>query len=375
MSRIATVFGTRPELVKLAPVFAALDAVPGLVQQRIHTGQHYSAEMDAVFFAELGLRAPDVTLHAGRAGATQAQQTAAILTGVESALLSAGARTDAVIVLGDTNSALGGALAAAKLAVPVVHIEAGCRSGDRAMPEEINRILIDHCATHLLAPDALAAENLRREGRPEGAIAVVGSTSLDAARRYAGAARGRPIVAEVLSALALSDPRELVLCTVHRAENTTPEVLPGLLAGLGRIAARRPICLPLHPRTRACIDRLGLAIPPRIHVLPPLGYLDMLALLCSARALCTDSGGLQEEAAVLGTPVLVLRPSTEWRYLVDAGCAVLVGNREPALGDRALAQLDDAPCAAMRAAARACFQDAGPSAAARIAGELTRRLG
>jgi UDP-N-acetylglucosamine 2-epimerase (non-hydrolysing) len=380
VKRLLTVLGTRPELVKLSPVIPRLDRQPGLTQRLLHTGQHYSIEMDAVFFRDLELRLPDVALQVG--SGSHASQTAAILCGVERALLEAPA--DAVVVLGDTNSTLGGALAAAKLGVPVVHLEAGCRSFLPGQPEEINRVLVDHCARHLLAPDEIAAQNLRREGLPEAAIAVVGSTSIDAAVRYARAARGRPIVAEVCAGLGLTGPERLLVCTVHRAENTVPEVLAGILRGLCRLAEHYPIAFPVHPRTRGVIDRLGEAAPrsPRLLLLPPLGYLDMLALLGSARALLTDSGGLQEEAAAVGTPALVLRNETEWSYLVTAGRNALVGNDEAGLYARALSLLSDEHNARMRRAPcdlglhvdEATGEMSG-SAAGRIVEEITRRVG
>lgn len=347
--RLLTVLGTRPEIVKLAPVISLLDRDPAIAHRLLHTGQHYSYEMDAVFFAELALRAPDVTLHVG--SGSHAGQTAAILTGVEAELLRTPA--DAVLVQGDTNSTLGAALAAAKLGVPVIHIEAGCRSHVRTMPEEINRVLVDHCAALLLAPNAEAAANLRGEGLADAAVAVVGSTSIDAARCFGERARDRPIVAQVCAALGLADPGQLALCTVHRAENTEPDVLPDLLDGLARVAERYPLCWPLHPRTRKVMDALGLRVPPRIHLLPPLGYLDILALVGRARAVLTDSGGLQEEAYAIGTPVLVLRNETEWTYLVDSGCAALCGNRAATIAPRALELLTDASLGRMRAAAAA----------------------
>jgi UDP-N-acetylglucosamine 2-epimerase (non-hydrolysing) len=327
--------------------------------------------MDAVFFTDLALRPPDVALHVG--SSSHAGQTAAILTGVEAALTRE--PTDAVLVLGDTNSTLGGALAAAKLGVPVIHVEAGCRSYVRTMPEEINRVLVDHCATLLLAPSDQAVANLRHEGIPESAIATVGSTSIDAARRFVGRARSRPIVSAVCAALGVADPRELLLCTVHRAENTEPDVLPDLLRGLERVAERYPICWPLHPRTRKVMETLKLGVSPRIHLLPPLGYLDILALLGSARALLTDSGGLQEEAYALGTPALVLRHETEWTYLVDSGCAALLGNREATIAPRALALLTGDENARMRqAAAHYASTAADGDAAVRITDAIKKRF-
>ena len=196
---ILTILGTRPELVKLAPFIPLADADPQLQQRVLHTGQHYSVDMDAVFFEELALRPPDVTLQVG--SQSHAAQTAAILVGVEAALLSH--PPDVVVVLGDTNSTLGGALAAAKLGIPIVHIEAGCRSFLRTMPEEINRVVTDHCASLLLCPNAQAQAQLQAEGIAGDSIVVVGSTSIDAARSMQARAQGRPIVEQVGSALGL----------------------------------------------------------------------------------------------------------------------------------------------------------------------------
>lgn len=368
---VCTVLGTRPELVKLAPLVPRLDAEPGVRHLVLHTGQHYSYEMDAVFFADLGLRAPDVLLHVG--SGSHAEQTAKILTGVERALIEH--HVDVLVVLGDTNSTLGGALAAAKLGVRVVHVEAGCRSFVRSMPEEINRVLVDHCAQLLCAPNEEAKQQLLSEGIAAKDIEVVGSTAIDAARTYAGRSVGRPIVEEVAQSLGVASGRELLVCTVHRAENTTPEVLPDLIAGLERIAERYPIVWPVHPRTRKVMDQLGLRLSPRIRELLPIGYLDMLALLSAARALCTDSGGLQEEAYAVGTPLLVLRHETEWKYLVTAQCAALCGNRGEAMAQAALAHLDSEQNDRMREAAR-CYaeQACDGDAAERITRALRERF-
>lgn len=370
---ILTILGTRPELVKLAPFIPLADADPQLQQRVLHTGQHYSVDMDAVFFEELALRPPDVTLQVG--SQSHAAQTAAILVGVEAALLSH--PPDVVVVLGDTNSTLGGALAAAKLGIPIVHIEAGCRSFLRAMPEEINRVVTDHCASLLLCPNAQAQAQLQAEGIASDSIVVVGSTSIDAARSMQARAQGRPIIEQVCSALGLGPTAasNLLTCTVHRAENTTPEVLPGLIAGLEALAVHYPIAWPVHPRTRKVMQQLGLVPSSRIHLLPPVGYLDMLALLQASRALCTDSGGLQEEAYALGTPVLVLRNETEWSYLVDAGCAALCGNTAHDIPSRALPLLTAPENARMRAAAKTLTtQLADGGAAARILAAIKRRF-
>ncbi len=367
---ICTVLGTRPEIIKLAPLIPLLDEESRVRQVLLHTGQHYSFAMDAVFFDELGLRRADVQLSVG--SSSHAVQTAAILTSVEQAISTHG--VELMLVLGDTNSTLGAALAAAKLGVPVVHIEAGCRSFVRTMPEEINRVLVDHCSSQLLAPNDAARTQLVHEGIAERDISVVGSTAIDAARAFASRAADRSIVADSLSQLGLHRDTPFLACTVHRAENTTPDVLKGLVRGLNRLAELHPILWPVHPRTQRLLQELALATSPRVKLLPPLGYLDMLALLLGARALCTDSGGLQEESYALGTPVLILRNETEWSYLVDGGCATLLGNREDDVVSRGLQSLTDAENQRMRHAAKALSKrlvDGG--AAQRIMQAVTQR--
>ncbi len=311
---VLTVLGTRPEITKLSPVLPLLDAACTHVV--VHTGQHYSFEMDAVFFHELALRAPDHLLHVG--SAPHGEQTARMLSRLEPVLTAE--RPDVVLVQGDTNTTLCGALSAAKLGIPVVHLEAGARSFDRRMPEELNRIVVDHVAERLLAADEVALANLAREGLADRAE-VIGSTAIDAV------VRARPLAeaSTVLERIGV-EPGAFVVLTVHRAANTTPEVLPGLVRALGEIAATERIVFPIHPRTAAAIRDQGLALDSRIVGIEPLGYLDMIRLVSAARVLLTDSGGLQEEAAVLGTPTLVLRTETEWTYLVEAGVQRLVGH-------------------------------------------------
>lgn len=345
---VCTVLGTRPEIVKLAPLVPHLDAETHIRHVLLHTGQHYSTELDAVFFDQLGLRPPDVHLSVG--SQSHAAQTGAILVGAEQCFLDHEVRL--VLALGDTNSTLGAALAAAKLAIPVVHIEAGCRSFVKTMPEEINRVVVDHLATQLLAPDEQAKAHLLAEGISEKDITVVGSTAIDAARHFAKKTLGRTIVRDALTHLGLSATTPFLLCTVHRAENTTASVLPGLLRGLGKLAARHPIVWPVHPRTRHFLAEYDLPTPHNVLLLPPLGYLDLLALLKSAQAVCTDSGGLQEEAYALGTPVLILRDETEWTYLVEHGCAALIGKCEEDIETRGLACLTQECKQTMRTAAQ-----------------------
>lgn len=315
MKTVVTVLGTRPEIIKLSPLIPLLrDRFRHIL---VHSGQHYSFEMDAVFFAELGLPAPDYTLAVG--SASHGEQTARMLSRLEPILLAT--RPDMVLVQGDTNTAMAGGLCAAKLNIPVAHLESGGRSFNRQMPEELNRIILDHIATLLLAADETAERNLLAEGLPPERIRMVGSSVIDAVERNRQHARRSTI----LQRLEVTAGDYLVL-TLHRSENTTPDVLPGMIRALGELAEEHTIVFLLHPRTAAAMRTCGIEMPRSIRVSEPLGYLDTLRLVEQARALLTDSGGLQEEAGALGTPALILRNETEWRYLVDAGRHVLIGN-------------------------------------------------
>ncbi len=338
MRSLLTFLGTRPEIVKLSPVLPLLDA--RVEHTIVHSGQHYSYEMDAQFFDELGLRRPDQSLAVG--SASHGEQTGRMLARLEPVIRDR--RPDAVLVQGDTNTTLAGALCAAKLGIPVVHLEAGARSFDRYMPEELNRIVVDHVSALLLAADDVAATNLRGEGLAAERIRIIGSTAIDAVRQV----RARLDGSEILDRLGLT-PGTYVAVTAHRAKNTTPDVLPGLLAALGDVAARHTVVFPLHPRTRGARAEQGLTMPEGIVVTEPLGYLDTLRLVRDARALFTDSGGLQEESAVLGTPTLILRFETEWQYLVTAGAHKLVGNTRSAIAEGVARWLSDDGLAEIRA--------------------------
>lgn len=340
MTKVLTILGTRPEIIKLSPL------IP-LLEQRfehvlVHSGQHYSIEMDAVFFAELGLSAPTYTLGVG--SASHGEQTARMLARLEPILLDE--KPDMVLVQGDTNTTLAGGLGAAKLGIPVTHLEAGGRSFNRQMPEELNRILVDHLSALLLAADEVANRNLRAEGLPAERIRVIGSSAIDAVERNRRHAEAH---SRILDRLELQRGGYLAL-TLHRAENTTPDVLPGMLKALDRLSATHTIVFPIHPRTAAALRQQGLTLPERILACEPLGYLDTLKLVGNAGALLTDSGGLQEEAAVLGTPVLLLRNETEWRYLVEAGVAILIGNTEESIAAGAERWLSSTGLSQLRAA-------------------------
>ncbi|WP_298817362.1 non-hydrolyzing UDP-N-acetylglucosamine 2-epimerase [Chloroflexus sp.] len=359
MSRVLTILGTRPEIIKLSPLIPLLETQ--FEHILVHSGQHYSYEVDAIFFEELSLPAPRYTLGVG--SAQHGEQTARILSRLEPILLQE--RPDLVLVQGDTNTTMAGALCAAKLGFPVAHLEAGGRSFNRTMPEELNRIIVDHIAEILLAADEIAAYNLRAEGLPESRIHVIGSTAIDAALHHRERAAQRPI----LNQLELKPGSYLVL-TLHRAENTEPAVLPGIIQALNELAATHRIVFPIHPRTAAALERQQLQLSPRILALRPLGYLDTLCLVQSAQAVLTDSGGLQEEAAVLGTPILLVRNETEWRYLVDAGVAVLIGNRYESILDGAARWLSPAGLDRLRSARSPIISGAAGRAVAIMAASV-----
>ena len=314
--RVLTVVGNRPQFIKAAAVSHRLRETEEEVL--VHTGQHYDEELSQVFFTELGLPRPEHQLDLG--GGSNTAQTARMLEALEALL--ARDRPDLVLVYGDTNSTLAGALAAAQAGIPVAHVEAGMRSFDRAMPEELNRVLTDHASSLLLCSSETAAEHLRAE-RIAGHVVVVGDVMVDIALLLGPRAAARP---EVLEAHAVEAGRFL-LVTAHRAGNVDdPERLARLVALLE--ALPEPAVLPLHPRTAARLDASGLRArldaAPHLRLSPSLGYLEFTALLRNARAVLTDSGGVQKEAYLAAVPCVTLRSTTEWTETVDAGWNVLV---------------------------------------------------
>jgi UDP-GlcNAc3NAcA epimerase len=310
--KVVTVVGARPQFIKAAPMSRALRA--GHREILVHTGQHYDDSMSAVFFRELGIPEPDV--HLGAGGGSHAEQTAKMLVGIEQVLLSE--RPDWLLIYGDTNSTVAGALAAAKVHVPIAHVEAGLRSFNRRMPEEINRVIADHLSTLLLCPSEVAVRNLAAEGITRG-VHVVGDVMADA---LIGAA-ARAGSSTVLAKQGLQ-PRGYLLATIHRAENTdTPARLSAIVAALAEIG--RPILFPVHPRTRKAITAAGLSLSANVHACEPLGYLDLVSVLRDADVVLTDSGGLQKEAYWLSVPCVTVRDETEWVETVTAGWNVLVG--------------------------------------------------
>ncbi len=295
---------------------------PALLDERIvHTGQHYDDNMSKVFFDELEIPLPQVNLEVG--SGTHGQQTGAMLEKIEQVLIEN--RPDWVLVYGDTNSTLAGALAAVKLHIPVAHVEAGLRSFNRRMPEEINRVVADSVADLLLCPTTTAVANLAREGAA-GAVQQVGDVMYDSVLFNTQLARRR---SRIMQDLALAE-KSFYLATIHRAENTDdPARLEGIIRGLERL--ERPIVLPLHPRTRKTLgSRLG-SLGGRVRVIEPVSYLDMLCLESHARMILTDSGGVQKEAYWFSVPCLTLRDQTEWVELVECGCNRLVGAEAEAI--------------------------------------------
>jgi UDP-GlcNAc3NAcA epimerase len=319
--RVLSVVGNRPQFVKSAPLSVALRG-RGIHEVLLHTGQHYDPELSQVFFEELGLPEPAHRLELHTADVETMSRPILELVRRDP--------PDAVLVYGDTNSTLAGARAADAAGVPLAHIEAGLRSGDLEMPEERNRIEVDRLAALLLAPDERSRATLEAE-RVEGRIEVVGDVMADASEQLAPVARQR---SRLLAELELTPGRYLVT-TVHRDANTRPERLARIVAGFERMT--EPVVFPVHPRTAAALERDGLVLPGHVVSLPPLGYLDFVALASQARVIVTDSGGLQKEAYWYGVPCVTLRPSTEWIDTVDVGANRLVDD-DPELLARAVAE-------------------------------------
>jgi UDP-N-acetylglucosamine 2-epimerase (non-hydrolysing) len=313
---ILHVVGARPNFIKAAPVTAAL-AAHGAVQTIVHTGQHYDAQMSGVFFKELGLPVPDVNLEVG--SGSHAVQTAQIMQRFEPQVLER--KPDLVVVYGDVNSTVAAALVCAKLLIPVAHVEAGLRSGDRSMPEEINRLLTDQLADLLFTPSQDGNDNLLKEGIPPEKIKLVGNVMIDTLVRLLPLAESRwPQLGSEFP------PGNYALVTLHRPSNVDdPAQLRRLLAELGRVGKKLSVLFPVHPRTRQAILNAAIEVPETIRLLEPLGYLDFLALEKHAAFVITDSGGIQEETTYLGVPCLTLRTTTERPITISTGTNILIG--------------------------------------------------
>jgi UDP-N-acetylglucosamine 2-epimerase (non-hydrolysing) len=356
---IIAVVGARPNFMKIAPLMWEIGRRPGIDAYLVHTGQHYDERMSRRFFEELRIPRPDANLEVG--SGSHAAQTAEVMKRFEPVVLER--RPDAVVVVGDVNSTLACALTAVKLGVPVAHVEAGLRSFDRTMPEEINRLLTDAIGRWLFVGERSGLENLRREGIPDERIFFVGNVMIDTLL----ACRARAEASSVLEDLGLPG-RGYAVLTLHRPANVDdPGTFGGLMRAIGRLQRELPIVFPVHPRTRRVLDAWDGERMPGLRPVDPLGYLDFLKLVAHARLVLTDSGGLQEETTVLGVPCLTLRDNTERPATVEQGTNVLVG-------------LD--PGRIVAAAARALATPPGPTrvperwdgrAAARIVDLLTAR--
>jgi UDP-GlcNAc3NAcA epimerase len=319
--KICTIVGARPQFIKAAVVSRAISVLnqsaPNSVSEFIiHTGQHFDSNMSDIFFRELELPTPNLNLGIG--GGTHGQNTGRMLERIESVLLSE--KPNWVLVYGDTDSTLAGALAAAKLHIPIAHVEAGLRSYNRRMPEEINRVLTDHISNRLFTPTPTATSNLQQEGISTDLITQVGDVMLDAARYYSQVAERS---SQIIQRLQLKT-KAYLLATVHRAENTdNPDCLKEIVEGLSN--TKYPVVLPIHPRLSKNLTHFGLTLPTNVIVIDPVGYLDMVMLEKSALAIITDSGGVQKEAYFHGVPCITMRDETEWVETLANGWNKLVG--------------------------------------------------
>jgi len=316
MQKIITVVGARPQFIKAATISRQFQLL-GVEELIIHTGQHFDVNMSEVFFEEMEIPKPAFQLNIH--GLTHGAMTGRMLEGIEKILLKE--KPDAVMVYGDTNSTLAGALAASKLHIPVIHVEAGLRSFNMEMPEEINRILTDRISNVLFCPTDTAMSNLKREGYENMPIRIFknGDVMQDAAIYYAAKAEQK---SDIIKRIALS---KFVLATIHRQENTdSPENLKNIIAGLNDINRQTPVVVPIHPRTRNILSQLNII--PEFKLINPVGYFDMIMLLKSCELVVTDSGGVQKEAFFFGKHCITLREQTEWVELVENGFNLLVGS-------------------------------------------------
>jgi UDP-N-acetylglucosamine 2-epimerase (non-hydrolysing) len=337
-SALMCVVGARPNFMKIAPIMDALRTVSGRISASlIHTGQHYDVEMDRGFFDQLGIPRPDLNLEVG--SATHAQQTAEIMRRFEPVLDKIS--PDAVLVVGDVNSTVACALVAAKKGVRVVHVEAGLRSYDRSMPEEINRVLTDQISDLLFTTENDALHNLQREGIDPVRVHFVGNVMIDTLLKHLPDTRTPTQILRSLGVDVAGVSGGYTLLTLHRPSNVDdPAILTRLLETVAKVGEETPVIFPVHPRTRAALDKAGLQrtmIGASVLCLPPLGYMEMLGLMSKAVVVMTDSGGVQEETTALGIPCLTLRDNTERPITVDSGTNTLVGN-DP---ERILRAFDD----------------------------------
>jgi UDP-N-acetylglucosamine 2-epimerase (non-hydrolysing) len=332
---IYLVAGARPNFMKIAPIVRALQAQQKLSFKIIHTGQHYDREMNDVFFEELGIPQPDVFMAAG--GGSHAQQTAKIMVGFEE--LCNDERPAAVLVVGDVNSTLACSIVAKKLNIPVAHVEAGLRSGDMAMPEEINRLVTDSISDWFFATEPAAVEHLKREGKPDAAIHYVGHVMVDNVLYQADQltrADTSGFETSAFKASALENGGRYGVVTLHRPSNVDePETFARIAGALKEIAADLPLIFPVHPRTRANIEKFGIDLGPNVTLAGPQAYMAFLNLWKDAAVVLTDSGGLQEETTALGVPCVTIRENTERPVTIEEGTNVLAGTDPARIVDEA----------------------------------------
>ena len=317
--KLLTIVGARPQFIKAAALSRALKKFPSIQEVIIHTGQHYDPQMSDIFFSEMEIPTPNYSLGIG--GLSQGAMTGRMIEKIEEILLIE--KPDWVLVFGDTNSTLAGAIAAVKLHIPIAHVEAGLRSYNRRMPEEINRSLTDQCAELLFAPSDESVNNLLREGILSAKIYVAGDIMLDAVNYYL---RKAEQASTIIKDLELD---KFALATVHRAENTdSAEELRGIMQGLAKVSQSLPVIFPLHPRTEHAIQTHlpDFKFPETLRFIQPVGYFDMLSLQEKSSVILTDSGGIQKEAYWLDKPCITLRNETEWTELVEHGFNVLTGS-------------------------------------------------
>jgi UDP-N-acetylglucosamine 2-epimerase (non-hydrolysing) len=313
--KIINIVGARPNLPKIAPLIREMQRHPEIEPILVHTGQHYDEALSDIFFRQMGIPAPHVNLEVG--SGSHAAQTAEVLKRVEPVLIEH--QPDLVLVVGDVNSTIAVSLAAVKLGIPVAHVEAGLRSFDRSMPEEINRILTDALAEFLFVTEEDAIQHLLKEGRPRESIYLVGNVMIDSLRHFLPVAQ-KSGIGENLGLKNGANWQRFGVLTLHRPSNVdSTEKLAELLGAIDAIAAQIPVIFPVHPRTQQRLAQAGIKTHPQLKLIPPIGYLDFLCLLSKATLVLTDSGGIQEETTALGVPCLTLRENTERPITISEG--------------------------------------------------------
>jgi UDP-N-acetylglucosamine 2-epimerase (non-hydrolysing) len=319
--KIINIVGARPNLPKIAPLIREMQRHPEIEPVLVHTGQHYDEALSDIFFRQMGIPTPHVNLEVG--SGSHAAQTAEVLKRVEPVLIEQ--QPDLVLVVGDVNSTMAVSLAAVKLGIPVAHVEAGLRSFDRSMPEEINRVLTDALADFLFVTEEDAIQHLLKEGRPRESIYLVGNVMIDALRHFLPVAQ-KSRIGEDLDLKNAANWQRFGVLTLHRPSNVdSTEKLAEILGAIDAIAAQIPVIFPVHPRTQQRLTQAGIKTHPQLKLIPPVGYLDFLCLLSKATLVLTDSGGIQEETTALGVPCLTLRENTERPITISEGTNLLIG--------------------------------------------------